>query len=111
MTSSASAPSILENAAGVVFTAKIVPGSSRTVVAGILGEMIKIRVAAAPEKGKANECLIGYLARQLGVKKNAIEILSGHTHPVKQVKVAGIPAGALLDGLGLSKPNASCPRK
>ena len=103
MTPSASGPAILENADGVVFTAKIVPGSSRTVIAGILGDMIKIRVAAAPEKGKANECLIAYLAEQLGVKKNAIEILSGHTNPVKQVRVAGISAAGLLAKLGLSK--------
>jgi len=105
MTPSASGPALLEDAAGVVFTAKIVPGSSRTAVAGILGDMIKIRVAAPPEKGKANECLIAYLAQQLGVKKNAIEILSGHTHPVKQVKVAGITAADLLAKLGLEGPS------
>jgi len=103
MTPSASGPTILENAQGVVFTAKIVPGSSRTVVAGILGDMIKIRVAAAPEKGKANECLIAYLAQQLGVKKNAIEILSGPTNPVKQVRVAGVSAAGLMERLGLGK--------
>jgi uncharacterized protein (TIGR00251 family) len=103
MTSSASGPALLENADGVVFTAKVVPGSSRTAVAGILGDMIKIRVAAAPEKGKANDCLIAYLAKQLRVKKNAIEILSGHTNPVKQVRVAGVSAAALLERLGLSK--------
>ena len=103
MTSSASGPTILESAEGVIFTAKIVPGSSRTVIAGVLGDMIKIRVAAAPEKGKANECLIAYLAEQLGVKKNAIEILSGHANPVKQVRVAGISAAGLLAKLGLSK--------
>ncbi len=105
MTSSASGPAILENGEGVVFTAKIVPGSSRTTVAGALGNMIKIRVAAAPEKGKANECLIAYLARQLGVKKNAIEILSGHTNPVKQVRVAGVSAAKLLDALGFGEQN------
>jgi hypothetical protein len=102
-----SKPAVVESADGVVFTAKIVPGSNRTAVAGILEDMIKIRVAAAPEKGKANQCLIAFLAKQLGVKKNAIEILSGHTHPVKQVKVAGISAARLLEGLGLSEQNRS----
>ncbi len=104
MTPSASRPAILEDATGVVFTAKIVPGSSRTVVAGILEDMIKIRVAAPPEKGKANQCLIAFLAKELGVKKNAIEILAGHTNPAKQVRVAGISAAQLLEGLGLSEP-------
>ena len=102
MTPSASGPAILEDGAGVVFTAKVVPGSSRTAVAGLLGDMIKIRVAAPPEKGKANECLIAYLAKQLGVKKNAIEILSGHANPVKQVRVAGVSAAKLVEKLGLS---------
>jgi uncharacterized protein len=94
--------SIQEDASGVVFTAKVVPGSSRTVVAGVLENMIKIRVAAAPEKGKANECLTAFLARQLGVKKNAIEILSGQTSPVKQVRVAGISAAEFQAKLGLN---------
>ncbi len=107
MTPPASGPAIVEDAEGVVFTAKVVPGSSRTAVAGTLGDMIKIRVAAAPEKGKANECLIAYLAKELGVKRNAIEILSGHTNPVKQVSVAGVSAAVLLERLGLSEPNPS----
>ena len=94
-------PAIQEDADGVVFTTKIVPGSSRTVVSGVLDTMIKIRVAAPPEKGKANECLIAFLAKQLGVRKNAIDILAGQSNPVKQVRVAGISAAALLAGLGL----------
>jgi len=102
MSTPASEPTILEDASGVVFTAKVVPGSSRTVVAGTLEDMIKIRVAAAPEKGKANQCLIAFLAKELGIKKNAVEILSGHTNPVKQVRVAGVSAAELLERLGLS---------
>jgi uncharacterized protein len=94
-------PAIQEDAAGVVFTAKIVPGSSRTTVAGVLDDMVKIRVAAPPEKGKANQCLVAYLAGQLGVKKNQIDILAGQTNPVKQVRVAGISAAMLLEKLGL----------
>jgi len=94
-------PMILEDAGGVVFTAKIVPGSSRTVVAGTLEDMVKIRVAAPPEKGKANQCLVAFLAKELGVKKNAIAILSGQTNPVKQVRVAGIRAAELRERLGL----------
>ncbi|OHB65216.1 MAG: hypothetical protein A2Y76_06060 [Planctomycetes bacterium RBG_13_60_9] len=102
-----SKPTILENAGGVTFTAKVVPGSSRTTVSGILDDMIKIRVAAPPEKGKANQCLIAFLAKQLGVRKNAIEIISGHTSPVKQVQIAGISAADLLRKLGLNEQDAS----
>jgi uncharacterized protein (TIGR00251 family) len=92
---------IQEGRDGVVFTAKIVPGSSRTAVAGMLGGMVKVKVAAPPEKGKANQALVTFLADCLGVKKNDVTILSGQTQPVKQVQVAGIAAQTLVDRLGL----------
>lgn len=107
MTAAAAGPTLRQDAEGVIFTAKIVPGSSRTIVAGTLEGMIKIRVAAAPEKGKANQCLIAFLTQRLGVKKNAVEILAGHTHPVKQVRIAGISPARLLEGLGLGEPGRS----
>lgn len=74
----------------VVFGVKVVPGSSRTAVCGLLDGMLKVKVAAAPEKGKANDCLIGFLAEELGVKKKAIEIVKGNTNPVKQLAVVGV---------------------
>jgi uncharacterized protein (TIGR00251 family) len=93
-------PVIQESSGGAIFTAKVVPGSSRTVVAGVLDDMVKIRIAAAPEKGKANQCLVAFLADQLGVKKADVEIVSGQTRPVKQVRVTGISAAELLEKLG-----------
>jgi uncharacterized protein (TIGR00251 family) len=96
-------PTIQESPGGVIFTAKVVPGSSRTTVAGVLEDMVKVRIAAAPEKGKANQCLVTFLARQLGVKKGDVEIVSGQTRPVKQVRVTGISAAALLERLGLNE--------
>ncbi|MDD5327821.1 MAG: DUF167 domain-containing protein [Phycisphaerae bacterium] len=88
---------------GVVFTAKVVPGSSRTVVSGLLDGMVKVKIAAPPEKGKANQCLIEFLAKKLGVKKNAISIISGQTNPVKQVRVLGISADTLMEKLDLKQ--------
>jgi uncharacterized protein (TIGR00251 family) len=96
-------PTIQESSGGVIFTAKVVPGSSRTTVAGVLDDMVKIRVAAAPEKGKANQCLVTFLANQLGVRKGDVEIVAGQTRPVKQVWVAGISAAELLERLGLNE--------
>ncbi len=52
--------------------------------------MLKIKVAAAAEKGKANECLTDFLSAQLGIRKNAISIVSGQTSPIKQIKIDGI---------------------
>ena len=74
----------------VVFGVKVVPGSSRTAVCGLLDGMLKVKVAAPAEKGKANDCLIGFVADELGVKKKAIEIVKGNTNPVKQLAVEGV---------------------
>ena len=92
----------------VVFTAKIVPGSSGpTRICGLLDDMLKVKVSAAPEKGKANQCLIKFLAKQLSVKKNAVSIISGTTSPVKHVKVSGMTADTLLKKLNLSEQGLS----
>lgn len=76
----------------VVFTAKIVPGSSRTSIEGVLDDMLKIKIAAPPEKGKANKELISFLAKKLNIKKNDIQVISGQTNPVKQLSVKGVAA-------------------
>lgn len=88
---------------GVIFTAKVVPGSSRTGVCGLLDGMVKIKVAAAPEKGKANQYLIELLAKQLNVKKNAVSIISGKAKPIKRMQVSGISPETLLKKLNLNK--------
>ena len=89
---------------GVVFTVKIVPGgSSPTRICGLLGEMLKIKIAAPPEKGKANQCLIEFLAKQLSVKKNAVSIISGRTSPVKHVRVLGMSPERILQKLNPNK--------
>lgn len=69
------------------FHVKVVPGASKTRFAGLYDNMVKIRISAAPEKGKANKELIAFLAKQLGLKKNDIEILSGTTSPVKKIHI------------------------
>ena len=97
-----------EHKDSVVFVAKIVPGSSgQTRICGLLDNMLKIKVSAAPEKGKANQCLIKFLSQQLGVKKNAVSIVSGTTSPIKHVQVSGMTAETLLEKLNLNKQGLS----
>jgi len=99
--------SIREADGGVVFAAKVVPGSSRTAVCGLLDGMLKVKVSAAPEKGKANRCLVDFLAKQLGVKRNAVKIISGQSMPIKQVEVSGITDDELLTKLNLNRLDSS----
>lgn len=95
-------PAVEEIDNGVVFKVKVVPGSSRTAVCGLLDGMVKIKVSAAPEKGKANKRLLEFLAKELGVKKNAVSIITGKTSGVKNVRVLGISTRTMLKKLKLS---------
>lgn len=72
---------------GVSFTVKVVPGSSKTSIEGVLGGMLKVKIAAVAEKGKANKELISFLAKLLDIRKKDIEITSGDTSPVKTLVV------------------------
>lgn len=91
---------IIENIdGGVVFGAKIVPGSSRTGISGVLNGLLKVKISAPAEKGKANQCLIEFLAKELGVKKTAVSIISGQTNPIKQIQISGISSDELLEKL------------
>jgi uncharacterized protein len=67
---------------------KVVPGASRTEVAGVLGDRLKVRVAAPPEGGKANRALVEVLSRWLGVRD--VEIVAGHSSAEKVVRVSGV---------------------
>ena len=79
---------IKELADGVEFGVKVTPGSSRTQIVGVYDGMLKIKVSAAPEKGRANKELAAFLAKKLKVKKNDIVIVSGKTNTVKTLQVA-----------------------
>ena len=86
---------IKETEQGVEIRVKVVPGSSKTQVAGTLDDMLKIKIAAPPEKGKANQSLIAFIAKNLGVKKNDIDIVSGKTKPIKLLRISGTDPGQI----------------
>jgi uncharacterized protein (TIGR00251 family) len=73
----------------MVIRVKVIPKSSKTGLAGYLPDGTwKIKVAAIPEKGKANRALLDFLAGHLGVAKSRIRITSGETSQLKRIHVA-----------------------
>ena len=56
---------------------KVIPGAARSLVAGVRDGALLLRIAAAPEKGKANEELRALLSRALGLPKSEIVIVAG----------------------------------
>jgi uncharacterized protein len=69
---------------------KVIPGASRTALAGILGDRLKVRVAEPPEGGKANRAVVELLTDWLDGA--SVELVSGHGTPLKTVRVRGIRA-------------------
>ena len=66
------------------------PGAKKTEVQGIYGDRLKIRLAAPPLEGRANEALITWLSKTLKVPSSKIELLSGDTGRQKRVRILGL---------------------
>lgn len=80
---------------------RVVPRSSKEGVAGCEGGVVRIRLNAAPVDGKANEALVRFLAKALGVPKGRITLVAGERGRSKIVRVAGLTREALMAALGL----------
>ena len=74
---------------GVTLHVHAQPGAKRTEVVGLHGDSIKLRLASPPVDGKANACLVEYLARRLGVKRGQVTIIRGASSRRKTVSVTG----------------------
>jgi uncharacterized protein (TIGR00251 family) len=74
---------------------KVVPGSSRDQIVGWLGDALKIKVMAPPEKGRANEAVVELLATTLGINADDIEVVSGRSSPSKVIAITGIEDDAI----------------
>jgi uncharacterized protein (TIGR00251 family) len=80
-----------------LLSVKVVPGSSRNCISGWLGDTLKVRVTAKPEKGKANEAVLSLLAEALHIDKNRVTISSGNSSARKLVKIHGLAEAEIRD--------------
>ena len=79
---------------------RVVPGAHRAGIVGRHGDAWKIRVAAAPEAGKANDAVIDLLARTLDIPSRDLELTAGKASRDKVVALQGLTSEAaerLLD--------------
>ena len=73
----------------ITLTLHIQPGAKKTEFAGLHGDALKIRLAAPPVDGKANEALIKFVAETLKLPKSAVTLKSGQTSRRKVLEVQG----------------------
>ena len=71
---------------------RVSPGATRTELAGRYGDSWKVRVSAAPERGRANDAVVELLAERLGVPRASLTVVSGHTARDKVVELRGLGA-------------------
>ncbi|MBN4059740.1 MAG: hypothetical protein COA71_03365 [SAR86 cluster bacterium] len=69
---------------------KVVPGASNSSIVGWLGDALKVRVVAAPEKGKANKEVLRLLSKALSVQRGELSLVSGLSAPLKILEVSGL---------------------
>ena len=81
---------LTEQQDGVFLTLWVQPRSSRDEIVGVREGMLRVRLAASPVGGAANEALIRFLARRLGVPRTDVEIVKGHRSRRKRIKVCGL---------------------
>lgn len=78
-----------ERDGALLFTVRVVPRASRSSLSGEHDGALRVRVAAPPVDGAANEELVRVLAEALGVSRRDVEIASGHSSKVKQIRARG----------------------
>ena len=69
---------------------RVSPGAKSAEVVGRHGEAWKVRVAAPPEGGRANEAVVRLLAETLSLPRDAVTLVSGHGGRDKIVQLAGL---------------------
>jgi uncharacterized protein (TIGR00251 family) len=79
----------------ITLTLHIQPGAKKTEFAGLHGDALKIRLAAPPVDGKANEALVKFVAEVLGLPKSAVNLKSGQTSRRKVLEVTGSDSQAI----------------
>ena len=67
---------------------KVIPRSAKSELVGKMADgTLKVKIAAPPERGRANEALCDFLAEHFGVRRASVSIVSGHSAALKLVRV------------------------
>jgi uncharacterized protein len=77
---------------GIVLRIHVQPGAGRSAVVGRHGDALKVRVAAPPVEGRANEAARALLAEVLGVPESEVELTSGQSSRTKRFRLGGLDA-------------------
>jgi uncharacterized protein (TIGR00251 family) len=74
------------------FNVRVIPNAGRDQIVGWQEDVLKIKLQAVPEDGKANKALCELLAKELGCPKRDVRIVSGEKSRNKLVEIDGLKA-------------------
>ena len=80
---------------------RLTPRAGRDAIDGWDGERLRVRVAAAPVDGRANEALLHLLAKTVGVAPSRVALVSGAQARTKIVDIDGVSAKEARRALGV----------
>ena len=75
---------------------RVIPRAPRTLIDGMRGGAILVRLAAPPVDGAANDALVGFLADALDLPRRSIRIISGEKSRDKAIAITGMDRSAVL---------------
>jgi len=84
---------------GLILPVKVVPGASRNIISGILGNRLKIKTVSPPERGAANRQALKIISEALEIPAGYIRVKSGITSSMKELEIRGLSAGELMNRL------------
>jgi uncharacterized protein len=71
------------------------PRAGKTEISGLIGGVLRISVREAPEDGRANDAVCALLAKELGISKQSVRVVSGHSARQKLLAVLGVSEEAI----------------
>ena len=69
---------------------RVQPNADKNEFMDFTGDVLRVKVAAPPVKGKANKELLAFLSQVLGVGKGSLTIVKGHTSRSKVIAIDGL---------------------
>ncbi len=73
----------------ITLTLHVQPGAKKTSIAGLHGDALKIRLAAPPVEGRANEALLRFIADLFKVPLREVHLKQGEQSRHKRVEISG----------------------
>lgn len=92
------------------FSIKVTPNATKNEIIGFADDVLRVKVAAPPVKGKANKELVNFLCRLLKVNKDKVSILKGHTSRNKLIAIEDMSKESALELLLAGRDNPAPPR-